>query len=74
MLSQLLQALRFAIADFFAVPWPAVAALSVAVLCMGAFAYVRTVYSLSSHQMLQAALLMGALIGAYAAGNYLKRR
>ena len=74
MLRQLLQALRLSIADFFDVPWPAVAAMSAVVFCLGASAYLRTIYGASSHFGLQAMLLLGALIGVYAATNYFKRR
>ncbi len=74
MLRQVLQALRFAIADFFDVPWQSVVAMLAAVLLLGLCAYVRTIYGASSHHVLQAMLLMGGLIGVSAAGNYFKRR
>lgn len=74
MLRQITQALRFAIADFFDVPAPAVAALLVAILFLVAGAYVRTIYGASSHFLLQMALLAGALIGIRAAINSFKRR
>lgn len=74
MLRQLLQALRYAIADFFDVPWPGVAALLAVVSCLVARAYIRTIYGASSHNISQGLLMMGALIGIYAAKNHLKKR
>lgn len=74
MLRQLLQALRFDIEDFFAVPAPAVAALLASVICLGACVYIRTVYFSSSHQTLQWLLLGGALTGFSIAGRYFKKR
>jgi len=74
MLRHILQTLRDSIADFFDVPARGVAALLVAVLFLGAGAYVRTIYGASSHNLLQWTLLMGALIALGAAGNHLKKR
>ncbi len=74
MLRQILQALRFSIADFFDVPARGVAALLVAVLFLVAGAYVRTVYGASSHNLWQWTLIAGALIALGIAGNHLKKR
>ncbi len=74
MLRQILQALGFAVADFFDVPWPGVAALSVAIFCLGAVAYARTIYGSSSHFALQMVLLLGALASIRAAKNYFNNR
>ena len=74
MLRQILQALRFAISDFFDVPWLGVAALAASILFLVANAYIRTIYGVSSHRMVQWALIAGALLALLAAGNHLKNR
>ena len=74
MFRQLYDALRFAISDFFDVPWQGVAALFATVLFLIAAAYVRTIYGTSSHSILQWALITGALLALFAAGNHLKKR
>ncbi len=74
MLRQLLQAIRFAIADFFAVPWPAVAAMLVLIVLLCAFAYLRIYHFALSQSWLGAVLFLGVFFVLSAAGNYLRRR
>ncbi len=74
MLRQLYDALRFAIADFFDVPWQAVIAMLTVTGLLSAYAFVRTNYSWNSHQLLQLSLLAGAFIVLAIAGKTLNRR
>ena len=74
MLRQLLQALRLSIADFFDVPWPAVAAMLAMIVLLCAYAYLRTNYFALSYGVPGKLLWLGVFIALGVAGNYLRRR
>lgn len=74
MLRQILQALRFAIADFFDISWLGVAALLVVIVLLGIIAFIRTNYSWNSHQLLTLLLFAGVFIALAVAGKTLNHR
>ena len=74
MLRQLLQAARYAIADFFDVSWQAVAAMLAVIALLCAFAVLRTQHFALANGGPGAALLLGVFIALGIAGNHLRRR
>ena len=74
MLRQLLQAARYAIADFFDVSWPAVAAMLAVIALLCVFAVLRTQHFALANSGPGALLFLGVWVALYAARNYLRRR